>query len=220
MIAVSNDILSYLKTLPLDTTTFFRNVTWQDYELLLKEITDEPHIRLSYDNGTLEAMTISRTHEEISRNISRLVGVLEDELRMPIQTYGSSTQKKEEQAKGTEPDDCFYIQNAHRVAGKTIDLAVDPPPDLAIEVDIHSPSLSKFPIYAGLGVPELWRYKDDEVKIYRLVDEDYEEISHSLAFPFVTADVITEFLHQCTNEGHTVAKWAFADWVKAHKPTA
>ena len=218
MIAVSTDYLSVIRALPPGVTTIFRNVPWEDYETLLDEITDEPHIRISYDNGVLQIMTISYDHEEVLAVLRKLVGALEDTLRIPIQSYGSATHKTQKQRKGTEPDDCFYIQNAPKIIGKKIDLAIDPPPDLALEVDFSSPSLSKFPIYAALGVPELWRYKNDAVKFYQLVEGEYEETDDSLAFPFLSAETLTQFLLLGITDGQTAAKWAFADWVRANKP--
>ncbi len=218
MIAVSTDYLSIINTLPPGATTIFRNVSWEDYETLLDEITDEPHIRISYDDGVLQIMTISTDHEELTVLISIFIRVIEDELRLPIQSYRSATFKKDRKRKGTEPDDCFYIQNADKVIGKKLDIQTDPPPDLAIEVDLSSPSLLKFPIYAALGVPELWRYKNDDVKFYKLMDEEYEETDRSLAFPFLTSEVLTQFLLRGITDGQTVAKWAFADWVKVNKP--
>lgn len=218
MIAVSTDYLSVMRTLPPGTTTIFRNVPWEDYETLLEEITDEPHYRISYDSGVLQIMTVSHDHEEVLAILRKLVSVLEDTLRIPIQSYGSTTHKTRKRRKGTEPDDCFYIQNASRVIGRKIDLAVDPPPDLALEVDFSSPSLSKFPIYAALGVPELWRYKSDDVKFYQLVEDEYEEIEYSVAFPFLSSATLTRFLLLGITDGQTAAKWDFADWVRVNKP--
>ncbi len=101
--------------------------------------------------------------------------------------------------------------------GKKIDLNLDPPPDLAIEVGLSSPSLLKFSIYAALGVPELWRYKNDEVHFYELTEGGYEEIENSRAFPFLYARTVTDFLLRGITNGQTNAKWAFAQWIRAHK---
>jgi Uma2 family endonuclease len=220
MIAVSTDYLSIIRALPPGATTIFRNVPWEDYESLLDEITDEPHLRISYNDGVMQIMTTSTDHEELAVLISIFIRVIEDELRIPIQSYRTATFKKDKKQKGTEPDDCFYIQNAAKVIGKKFDIETDPPPDLAIEVDLSSPSLSKFPIYAALGVPELWRYKNDGVKFYQLVNGEYDEVESSPAFPFLSSSTITHFLLQGITDGQTAAKWAFADWVRANKPTA
>ena len=216
MIAVTSNYLSLVKSLPADAATMLRNVSWQEYEILLNEITDDPRLRLSYDNGTLQIMTISREHEEVLAILRKLIGVLEDTLRVQIQSYGSATHKNELQQKGVEPGDYFYIKNASRVIGKKIDLRTDPPPDLAIEVDFFNPSLSKFPIYAALQVPELWRYKNDEVNFFVLNDDVYKEVEKSSAFPFLSAETLTHFLSLGITDGQTSAKWAFADWVKAN----
>ena len=217
MIAVSTDYLSVLKTLSPGTSVIFHNVAWEDYESLLAKLTDEPYFRISYDDGEMQSMTVSTDHEELAVIINKFIGVIEDELRMVIQSYRSATFKKQKRRKGTEPDDCFHIQNAGRVIGKKFDINTDPPPDLAIEVDITSPSLKKFPIYAALGVPELWRYKNDDVKFYQLVGDEYEEIEYSFAFPFLSSETLTRFLMLGITDGQTAAKWAFADWVKANK---
>jgi Uma2 family endonuclease len=126
----------------------------------------------------------------------------------------------DEVRKGTEPDDCYYLQNASRVIGKDVDLNVDPPPDLAIEVDIASPSLKKFPIYAALGVTELWRYKRGRVRFYQLDIDDYEEIAQSLAFPFLTPDIITEHVRMGLERGPMPMLRSFVDWLEANQPTA
>ena len=86
--------------------------------------------------------------------------------------------------KGAEPDGSFYVQNADAIIGKRrIDLSVDPPPDVVVEIDITSESLSKFPIYAAFGVPEIWRYDGRAAQIYHLVNQSYVETDASLAFP-------------------------------------
>lgn len=220
MIAVSTDYLSIIRALPPGATTIFRNVPWEEYEALLNEITDEPPIHISYDAGVLQITTVSYDHEEVLAVLRKLVGALEDTLRIPIQSYGSATHKALHQRKGTEPDDCFYIQNATKIIGKKIDLMIDPPPDLALEVDFSSPSLSKFPIYAALGVPELWRHKRGRVKFYQLEVGSYEEISQSMAFPFVTPDVITDPVRLGLERGPMPMLQTFTDWIRTNQPIA
>jgi Uma2 family endonuclease len=98
-------------------------------------------------------------------------------------------------AKGFEPDACFYIQHAERVRGKKqIDLAQDPPPDLIIEIDIQSPSLNKFLIFAALGIPEVWRHDGARVAIFTLVDDDYVERAESVVLPKITSAILTELI--------------------------
>ena len=97
--------------------------------------------------------------------------------------------------RGFEPDASFYIQHAAAGHGHTaIDLDVDPPPDVIIEIDLSHPSLDKFPIYAALGVPEVWRYAEQQVHIYRRVDDTYTEMTSSAILPGVTNAHLTEFV--------------------------
>lgn len=124
-----------------------------------------------------------------------LVEVLAEEMEVDIHGGGSTTFRREDLAKGFEPDECFYIRYAEVVRGKKqIDLAQDPPPDLVIEIDITGPSLNKFPIFAALGIPEVWRYDGARVAIFTLVDNDYVERPESVALPKVTSAILTEFI--------------------------
>ena len=220
MMAVSTDYLSIIKALPLDAMTIFRNIAWEEYKSIVKALENAPRYRLAYDNGTLQIMTTSPKHERIKMLLGWLVLELAKASGQPFDSIGSATLMNDEVRKGTEPDDCYYLQNASRVIGKDIDLNVDPPPDLAIEVDLASPSLKKFPIYASLGVPELWRHKSGRVKFYQLGIGDYEEISQSQAFPFLSPDVITEHVLMGLEQGPMLMLRSFADWVTANKPTA
>ncbi|MDB9524372.1 Uma2 family endonuclease [Oscillatoria sp. CS-180] len=90
---------------------------------------------------------------------------------------------------GLEPDTCFYIENWQAALGKErIDLAVDPPPDLAIEVDITS--LTTLDIYQMLRVPEVWIYRQGQISIYVLSDEGYEDSAQSPTFPTVEVKAV------------------------------
>ena len=127
---------------------------------------------------------------------------------------GSTTFRREDLERGFEPDSCFYIQNEEQVRGKDrIDLAVDPPPDLVIEIDIISPSFSKLPIYAQIGVPEVWRYDGTRAAIFLLEEGEYVEAGESVALPSLTSDVLTHFVEESTSLGSTdwlrrVREWA------------
>lgn len=217
MIAVSTDYLTIINALPPNAATFFHDVAWEEYKHLVNELGHAPCVRMAYDSGTLQIMTTSPKHERIAGMLGWLVLEISRELRIHLETIRSATLMSEQVKKGTEADDCFYIQHAAQVIGKDIDLNFDPPPDLAIEVDLSSPSLQKFPIYAALGVPELWRYKKGRITFYQLGTGKYEEISHSIAFPFLTPDVLVEYVHRGLEQGQTDTLWAFADWVKANK---
>jgi Uma2 family endonuclease len=134
---------------------------------------------------------------------------------MTFPSVGSTTLKAEMKAKGAEPDECFYIQNAALVIGKEdLNLEHDPPPDLVIEINRTSSSLDKFPIYAGLGVPEIWRLVGKTIHIHLLAGDRYEESPTSRVFPFLSAQTLSEFLAKGLAEGERQAARAFRAWVR------
>lgn len=195
------------------------DVSWQDYEQLLDELGDSYAARIFYDEGRMEIMAPTSIHEKNKGVLHTLVAVLRDELDVDIESLGSTTFKLEILNKGAEPDDCFYIRNASLIIGKEdLDLQNDPPPDLVLEVDRSSASLNKFPIYAGLGVPEIWRVYKRTVQIYALEDDAYKESSVSCAFPFLSVEIISEFLAQGIAEGERKAAKAFRVWLRQHLP--
>ena len=173
------------------------DVSWETYEQLLANYENSANPRFAYDQGRLEIMILSAKHEELNRTIALLVEIVAEEFSIDIRNLGSTTFKREDLARGFEPDSCFYIQNVKRIRGKEeIDLAVDPPPDLVIEIDITSPSLSKFPIYAGIGVPEIWRSDGQALTIFKLIDGVYVEAESSTALPPLTGSVISHFIEE------------------------
>ncbi|MBI4909266.1 MAG: Uma2 family endonuclease [Acidobacteria bacterium] len=121
-------------------------------------------------------------------------------------------------AKGFEPDSCYYLRNAHAVRDKyELDMAVDPPPELVIEVDITRSSLNRFPIFAAIGVAEVWRYDGKAVRFHRLENGAYRSIETSVALPPLTAAQATIFLEQSRTE--TAPAWlrSVRAWIRAQK---
>ena len=144
-------------------------VSWETYERLLADFQDSHAAHFAYDQGALEIMVLSLKHETFNRTLATLVEIVAEEMQGDVINAGSTTFRRADLSKGFEPDTCFYIQNVERVRGKDeIDLTVDPPPDLVIEIDITSPSLNKFPIFAAMGIPEVWRYDGKTVTIFTL----------------------------------------------------
>jgi Uma2 family endonuclease len=170
-------------------------VSWATYERLLADFQDSHAAHFAYDRGVLEIMVLSFEHEKINRLIHTLFEVIAAEMDVDFENAGSTTFKRADLARGFEPDTCFYIQNVEHIRGKKeIDLAVDPPPDLIIEIDISSPSLNKFPIYAQIGVPEVWRHDGTTLTIFTLKSGEYHAQEASIALPGLTGQVITQFL--------------------------
>lgn len=154
-------------------------------------------------------------HEVPKTAISQLLEMLAVELDIPFDGFGSTTFKNAEAASGLEPDECYYSQNAARVRGmKRFDPAIDPPPDLAIEIDITSRSIPRQPIHAALGVPELWRFDGDRITILVLTEGEYRAVDRSVLFPFLPIDEFTQFVRRIPVEGHTAVLREFRNWVR------
>lgn len=194
-----------------------RDVSWALYEHLLAEHEGVSNPRFSYDRGTLEIMAPLPEHEELKRDIDILVEMLAEGMDIDVSGYGSTTFRREDFARGFEPNACFYVRDAARMRGrKRIDLTVDPPPDLVIEVDITSPSLGKFPIFAGLGVAEVWRCDGEQLQIFRLIDGDYVQASESVALPGVTGDVPMRFIESGKTERRAAWLRSVREWARSH----
>lgn len=203
---------------PPEQRVILHNVSWETYERLLKDLQDSSAPRMTYDRGTLEIMSPSSEHERYNRTAAQIVEELAVEMNMNIDSLGSTTFRREDIDRGFEPDSCFYIQNAEHVWGKKrIDLTVDPPPDLVIEIDITSPSLAKFPIFAQVGVPEVWRFDGNRLAIYALAEGSYQERDASISFPTVTANDITNFIKD--SETMERPEWVrkLRGWAQDHK---
>lgn len=217
----TTDYLDAIAHLPVGATLRLPDMGWDEYEELLLELADRPGLRVSYDTGRVEIMSPLPEHEEYKEFVLRLVQIFCDVMNVVLETRGSATYKRRRGAKGVEPDTSFYVQNATRIIGqRTIDLEVDPPPDVAVEIDTTNESLSKFQIYAALGVPEIWRYDGDQAHIYHLSNESYTEASTSRAFALLTAAALTEFLEQSKTQGQTAALTAFRQWLQARLSSA
>lgn len=176
-------------------TVILRHVSWSLYQQLLAEHQEVSNPRFAYDRGTLEIRMASFEHEQINRLLADIFGAVADELEMDFINAGSTTFDREDLEQGFEPDTCFYLQHAAAVRGRTrIDLKTDPPPDLVIEIDITYPSLNKFPIFAGLGIAEVWRYHQGQLTIFRLEGNAYHEQPASGALPGVTGERLTQFI--------------------------
>jgi Uma2 family endonuclease len=193
-------------------------VSWELYEHLLKVVGNRP-LRLTYDNGELEIMSPLPQHERAKGTIGRFVSDILIELDLPHEALGSTTFRRQMKKAGLEPDECFYIQNQPRIAGKKrINLDRDPPPDLAIEIDVTSRSIPRLPIYAALGVPELWRYDGKKLQSLWLERGEYRESDHSRAIPHLRVADLLRFVRIAEQKGdQTAALKAFRTWLRRQK---
>lgn len=184
-------------------------VSWQTFKALLTDIGDSRASRIAYDRGILEIRMPLQQHEQPKIMLASFVDALADELEIEAMQLGALLLEREDLSRAVEPDTCFYVQNESIVRSKIIQLPQDPPPDLVIESDYTSSSLNKFNIYAAIGVPELWRYRQQNLEVYQLVGDKYEPSQTSIAFPFLPIAEIPSFIEQSKTIGQRAAVRSF-----------
>jgi Uma2 family endonuclease len=202
-------------TLMPEQRVVLRGVGWEGYETILALVGDQA-VRLTYDRGDLELMSPSSDHEYFKTLLARLLETLVLDLKLPCEGAGSTTWRKKLKECGLEPDECYYLANSAQGAGrKAINLNVDPPPDLAIEIEISRSALDRMGIYARLRVPEVWRFDGERLRVEQLQpDGTYAEASASAFLPFLPLDEVVRWIHLAEGQGQTPWLLAFREWVQ------
>lgn len=203
-------------TLPPGSEITLRYQTWDDYETLLESRGDNAAIKISFDAYTQE-ISIMAPMAGHGRRIDVLSDLVKALLKHQRRDYDGAhpiTFKRPKRA-GAEPDVSFYIQNWKRVSGKErIDLKVDPPPDLAIEVDLTS--FTSLNVYRVLSVPEFWIYKPNVLSIYVLTNGDYEERAVSPTFPdFDVQSIFPDYVERGLRTCSSMAVREFEDSLRS-----
>lgn len=200
---------------PPGQRVILENVTWKELETIIAELGEHRAARIAYDRGILEIMSPLPEHEFDKEIISDLVKALLEQLDVEFISLGSTTFKNQFMAQGIEPDQCFYIQNEAVIRGKKrLDLTIDPPPDLALEIDITS--RTHLNIYQGLQVPEVWRFENGILQINLLQNGVYVESKSSLNFPNLPLiEVIPESLQKSRTIGRNATLKAFRNLVNS-----
>jgi Uma2 family endonuclease len=206
--------LVQLAPLLIEGHVTFDNISWDLYEDILESVGERP-IHMTYDRGRLEIVTVSERHEKVKTAIARLLEAYADAMEINIEGLGSTTFKRKDLLRGLEPDECYYVADAADIAGKDkLDLKVDPPPDLAIEVEISPPDVARVPIYAALGVPEVWHYDEEGLKpMRRTRGGTYVPAERSLAFPDLPMDRFGEFVEIALARGQSAGVRALRRWL-------
>lgn len=191
----------------------FHHLNWQAYQQILEALGESRSARLTYDRGILEITMPLEEHEFAARLIERLIYVLVVEMGLKIKTMGSTTLIREDLDRSPEPDNAYYIHNQPLVAGRTVDLATDPPPDLVVEIDITHTDIDKLRLYASMGVPEFWRFNGQVWRIYQLQAGQYQEMESSPTFPFMPKQRFYDFLEHAQQD-EVEAEQSFRAWVR------
>lgn len=202
-------------TPPVSTApAVLHGIDWRTYSRLLRAFQGR-RFRLTYDRGTLEIMTPLWNHEGPKYVLGRCIDVLTEEFQIPCRAGGSVTLRRRRKQRGMEPDNCYWIASTPLLQGKTrLDLRIDPPPDLAIEVDVTSSSLNRMSIYAALGVPEVWRLAPSGLSFNVLQGSGYQTQPNSPTFPRLTPADLMVFLSQMGQTDDTLLVRQFRDWVR------
>jgi len=181
---------------PPEQRTLLRDISWETYQGLLHDRQDKSNPRYTYDRGLLEIMSPSFEHEEARDLTLLLVRMWGAAIKVRIRSFGSATFRRKERGVGFEPDCCFYVQN---VGGASIDIPLDLlkelPPALIVEIDITNSSIDKLPMFASIGVPEVWIYTN-RLRIFKLDQESYSEVSQSPTLPGLTPELIMELVQK------------------------
>lgn len=202
--------------IPPGERLLLKDISWQQFESILEQLGEHRGTKLSYSQGTLEIMTPLLEHEKAKSILGHIVEFLLDEFQLDYEPSASTTFKNPQTNQGVEPDESFYIASRHAIIGKNkIDLTVDPPPDLVIEIDITSPT--RLDNYLALGIPELWRFKRDRtLEINVLHQEQYVASQTSPTFPKIPhlSEMIAECIAQSQKIGTSSALRNFKETVK------
>jgi Uma2 family endonuclease len=196
-----------------------RGQTWQDYERALAE-RDRlgRRYRITYDRGVLEVMPNSAPHERWKKLIASLLETYCVAAGIPFAGLGQWTCRREDLDRGLDPDECYYVQHEPAVRGRLdLDLGTDPPPDLAIEVEVSRTVIDRLAIYAALGIPEVWRYNGTTLTVLRLDSEgEYTPAAASRAFPALSLDEVARRLAAwgSTDQATWLRDWQ--TWVRAN----
>lgn len=193
--------------------TLLTDISWNDYENFLEDFESRPGWRLAFDKGRLEIESASFLKANLSVSFHNFIRAYCDLFDLRMEGRRAATFRSRILKKGVEPDECFYIQSAEKIIGKTFISISFPVPDIAVEIDITTESLDKFPIYAALGVQELWIFDGKKLAFYELADKNYHQIQNSRALPEISAEDLVKFLEISRSKGQTAALKSFRQWL-------
>jgi Uma2 family endonuclease len=215
MIRGDRTILLAMPTLS-EPRVLLHGIRWDTYERLLEDLVASPAIRLTYDRGALEVMTVSHRHERWKTLAGRMIEAMTEELGVPIHSGGSTTFRRRDLELGLEPDECYWVQNEARVRGKLdLELPRDPAPDLVLEAEVSRSALDRRSILAALGVGEVWRYDGERLTVHVLAAAgDYREGRTSRSFPWLPIEAFERHLRCAGDTDETSWIRAFRLWVR------
>ncbi|WP_414542145.1 Uma2 family endonuclease [Nostoc sp. CCY0012] len=173
---------SELQNVDSDQILLMNGISWDIYQTLLKSCQNNSHYRFKYLEGTLEIMSPSRRHEVDKKIIALLLETFFLEKGIDFYPLGSTTFRREVAARGIEPDECYCFNSEKAV------------PDLAIEIVVTSGGIDDLLIYQGLGVPEVWFWRNNQFFLYYLRGNKYEQITKSELLPDLDLELLASLI--------------------------
>ncbi|MEL7069670.1 MAG: Uma2 family endonuclease [Cyanobacteria bacterium J06581_3] len=195
------------------------DISWTQYQQMLTALPKTRAVHLTYSLGTLEISMPLEDHEQLNGIIGLFIRTLVIELGLKMKSLWSTTLSREDLDRGTEPDNAYYIQNRDKVAGKTVDLQEDPPPDLVVEVDISHTDIDKNALYAAMSVSELWRFDGRFLRVYQLEGDRFTEVETSPTFPFFQKQDLYDFIDAARID-EVEAELNLRSWVQQNRPNS
>jgi Uma2 family endonuclease len=190
---------------------------WETYErFLVARGADYPRLRINYVDGRLELTTVSSLHDRIKYLLGRIIDTVTEELGLEVVGQGETTIRRRDLDRGFEPDAWYYIQNAARMREvRELNFEVDPPPDLAIEIEISRSLTDRIALYSSIGVREIWRFDGESLRILHLLpDRSYVERPMSLAIPALAGAEVIRVLSEAESADTTTVFRNFRLWVR------
>jgi Uma2 family endonuclease len=220
-LAVITPLAELVRRAQSGQTVYMSGLSWKEYTALLKEL-NGTRVRITFDQGRLEIMPISWEHGALSWLLNMLLFVWVEENNLSMCGGGQVTFSRRDLAKGLEPDQCYWIANVAQIRGKKkLDFRRDPPPDLALEIEVSRTVISRLDIYAALKVPEVWRCDETSIQVGLLqADGSYfwgQESAALSGFPFKK---VLQALRRLDTDDHTTIVRRFRTWVRTHLPAA
>lgn len=219
-VAANLDIQELLSDVTPDKPKVLYGVSWEDYVELIEATLNETNLKMSFNRGILKIMGQGFKYENISRFIEKLMTVIGLILNQNIVSAGSMSLISNQIRKGADPDESYYIQNAHLASFKDelYDDKTDTPPDLVVEIDKSHGSDDKFEIYAAFGIKEFWLYSNGALQIFALAETgEYLRSERSLALPILTATNLTEFINRGQKEEQFKILKDFQNWLQENR---
>jgi len=151
---------------------------WEELEKIKTLTADAVGLRITYLDGCIEFITVGEQHETIKSILGFLIELYSCEIGINIIPVGSATRRSKEKCVSFEPDKSYYLGEKKEN------------PDLAIEVNLTSGSIDKLEKYKRFNITEVWFWENNQLSLYHLKNDNYEQINQSELLPDLDIDLL------------------------------